>query len=125
MFNVQNPPSPSYLPNYILNNINNKIEVADVKKRLSMEILNQMKKDPGISYEEQEKIDNLINEVRENRYYLIYSDLNGANQDLMSSLNQNAESIDKPGLIYYPNTLNFDVKLYKIGRKCCTGLLLN
>ena len=101
-----------------INIINNKIEVADVKKRLSMEILNQMKKDPGISYEEQEKIDNLINEVRENRYYLIYSDLNGANQDLMSSLNQNAESIDKPGLIYYPNTLNFDVKLYKIGRKC-------
>ena len=99
-------------------NINNNIAIPDIKKRLSLEMLNQMKRDPSISNLDQEQINNLINEMKQKQYYLIYSDLNGANQDLMTSLNQNVESIENPGLINFPTSLNYDVKLYKIGKRC-------
>ena len=101
-----------------INNIYTNLSQPDIKKRLSLELLNQMKKDPSISNEEQEQINNLINELKAKQYYLIYSDLNGANQDLMTSLNQNFESIENPGLINVPTSLNYDIKFYKIGRKC-------
>ena len=99
-----------------INIVNNK--QSNVKQRLSMEILRQMLKDPTVPIEEKQKVNKLIEEVRNNDYYLSYSDLNGANQDLMSTFNQNNEIIEKPGLLTFPKTLDYDIEFYKLGRKC-------
>ena len=99
-----------------INIVNNK--QANIKQRLSMEILRQMLKDQTIPIEEKEKINKLIDEVRNNDYYLSYADLNGANQELMTNFNQNNEVIEKPGLLNFPDTLDYDIEFYKLGRKC-------
>lgn len=40
----------------------------------------------------------MLEEVRNNDYYLSYSDLDWANQELMASFNQKNEIIENPGL---------------------------
>ena len=90
----------------------------NVKKRLSLEILREMLRDPNISIDEKEKINKLIQETREKDYTMSYYDLNGANEDLVQSINQNKESLEEPGLLIFPNNINYDIEFYKLGRKC-------
>ena len=90
----------------------------NIKKRLSLEILREMLRDQNISIDEKEKINKLIQETREKDYTKSYCDLNGANEDLVQSINQNKESLEKPGLLIFPNNLNYDIEFYKLGRKC-------
>ena len=100
--------------------INNNINPSplNIKKRLSIEILRQIMRDQNISYEEKEKINKLIQEIRDKDYTMSYSDFNGANDDLVQSLNQNKQVLEDPGVLKLPNSLDYDIELYKIGRKC-------
>ena len=47
-----------------------------------------------------------------------YSDFNGANDDLVQSLNQNKQVLEDPGVLKLPDSLDYDVELFKVGRKC-------
>ena len=96
--------------------LNNDYQV--IKKRLSIELLRQILKDINTPIEQKSSINELIENVRNGDYHLSYSDLNGANQELMRSLNQNTDVLDNPKLIYFHDTLDYDIDLYKIGRKC-------
>ena len=81
----------------------------NVKKRLSLEILREMLRDPNISIDEKEKINKLIQETREKDYTMSYYDLNGANEDLVQSINQNKEpNPQSPIPIYKLYFLNFN-----------------
>ena len=104
----------------IIPDINNNLNPSplNIKKRLSIEILRQIMRDQNISYEEKEKINKLIQEIRDKDYTMSYSDFNGANDDLVQSLNQNKQILEDPGVLKLPNSLDYDIELYKIGRKC-------
>ena len=107
---------PNMNGNQSLNKIN--LSPLNIKKRLSLEILREMLRDKNISIEEKENIEKLIQEIREKDYTMSYADFNGANEDLVKSLNQNRETIEEPGLLNFPESLNYDIDFYKMGRKC-------
>ena len=90
----------------------------NARKRLSIELLVQIQNDPNISIEEKEKINQLIEEIKDKDFIACYSDFNGANQDLIKKMEENQEAIEEPGLLHFPDTLDYDIELYKIGRKC-------
>ena len=95
--------------------INNNINPSplNIKKRLSIEILRQIMRDQNISYEEKEKINKLIQEIRDKDYTMSYSDFNGANDDLVQSLNQNKQILEDPGVLKLPNSLDYDMNFIK------------
>ena len=95
--------------------INNNINPSplNIKKRLSIEILRQIMRDQNISFEEKEKIIKLIQEIRDKDYTMSYSDFNGANDDLVLSLNQNKQVLEDPGVLKLPNSLDYDMNFIK------------
>ena len=54
-----------------------------------------MQRNPKISSEEKEKINELIEETKNKNYFYSLSDLNGSNKELIISMNQNKEKINK------------------------------
>ena len=97
---------------------NNNIETLKTKQKLSISLFNKMQNDPNISSKEKEKIPELIEQIRNKNYYYCLSDLNGANHELIKLMNQNTEIISKPQLVQLPNTIDYDIEFYKIGKKC-------
>ena len=89
-----------------------------VKQRLSISLLHQMQRNPKISSEEKEKINELIEETKNKNYFYGLADLNGANKELIVSMNQNKDKILKPGLAQIPDSIDYDIEFYKIGKKC-------
>ena len=94
---------------------NNKL---NIKQQLSISLLNLMKNDPNNSREEKMKISELIENVKNKNYYHCLSDLNGANQELMTTINQNQDKLKKLQIIQLPNSIDYDIDFYKIGKKC-------
>ena len=43
-------------------------------------------------------------------YYYCLSDLNGANKDMIISMDQNREKIIKPELIKLPDSIDYDIE---------------
>ena len=97
---------------------NNNIETLKTKQKLSISLFNKMQNDPNISAKEKEKIPELIEQIRNKNYYYCLSDLNGANHELIKLMNQNTDIISKPQLVQLPNTIDYDIEFYKIGKKC-------
>ena len=94
---------------------NNKLTT---KQQLSISLLNLMKNDPNNPRQEKMKISELIENVKNNNYYHCLSDLNGANQELMTTINQNQDKLKKLQIIQLPNSIDYDIDFYKIGKKC-------
>ena len=115
------------LPGDIKQSNNNKIisksklESFNIKKRLSIEIINEILRNPTITTEEREKLNSLIEKIEEKNYFYCYGDLNGPHSDIIRFFEQSEKIIEKPILIELPDMLNYDVELYKIG-KTCSGL---
>ena len=97
---------------------NNNIETLKTKQKLSISLFNKMQNDPNISAKEKEKIPELIEQIKNKNYYYCLSDLNGANHELIKLMNQNTDIISKPQLVQLPNTIDYDIEFYKIGKKC-------
>ena len=97
---------------------NNNIETLKTKQKLSISLFNKMQNDPNISSKEKEKIPELIEQIKNKNYYYCLSDLNGANHELIKLMNQNTDIISKPQLVQLPNTIDYDIEFYKIGKKC-------
>ena len=76
-------------------NIDNENKNLNIKQRLSLQLLNLMLQAPHTSKEEKDMINQLIKEIKENNYYYCFSDLNGANPILLTSIKQNKEKIEK------------------------------
>ena len=89
-----------------------------IKQRLSISLLHQMQRNPKISSQEKAKINEIIEEVKTKNYLYGLSDLNGANKDLIISMNQKKENITKPGIVQLPDSIDYDIEFYKIGKKC-------
>ena len=115
------------LPGDIRQSNNNKIisksklESFNIKKRLSIEIINEILRNPTITTEEREKLNSLIEKIEGKNYFYCYGDLNGPHSDIIRFFEQSEKIIEKPILIELPDMLNYDVELYKIG-KTCSGL---
>ena len=106
-----------------INEINTKIldvnkTPQNMKKRMSIELLHQMLRDKTMPNEEREKINKLIQEIKDKDYTISYSDLNGANQDVIQKMEENKQFLEEPSLLYFPTTLDYDIEFYKLGRKC-------
>ena len=89
-----------------------------IKQKLSISLLHQMQRNPKMSSEEKEKINELIEETKNKNYLYGLSDLNGANKELIISMNQNKDKILKPELYQIPDSIDYDIEFYKIGKKC-------
>ena len=98
-----------------------KLESFNIRQRLSIEILNEILRNPTSTKEEKENINYLIQKIEQKNYYYCYGDLNGPHSDIIRFFEQNDKIIEKPILIKLPDMLNYDVELYKIG-KTCKGL---
>ena len=96
-------------------NLNN--EVLDIKSSLSIEILKEILRNNN-SKEENEKINNLIEKIKEKNYYYVYEDINDPGSDLIRYFKQNENFIEKPLLLNPIDSLNYDIELYKIGKTC-------
>ena len=100
-------------------NINIKnTNTSKTKQKLSISLLHQMQRDPKTSPEEKTKLNELIEEIKTKSYLYGLSDLNGANKEMIISLNQNEQKIKKPELVQLPNSIDYDIEFYKIGKKC-------
>ena len=83
-------------------NSNSKIKNANTlktKQKLSISLLHQIQRNPKTTPEEKTKINEIIEEIKNKNYYYCLSDLNGANKELIT-------------------TIDYDIKLYKKGKKC-------
>ena len=99
-------------------NINLKNFDFKIKTLLSIEILNEILRNTNNTKEENEKINNLIQKIIENKYYYVYGDVNDPNSDIVKYFEQNISIINKPFLFPHLNSLNYDIELYKIGKTC-------
>ena len=108
--------------NHFKINLESKIASSNnLKKRLSIELLNEILRSPNISQDESEKIENLIKKIENNKYYYCYDDLFQRNSDIIRFFEQSIKTIEMPIIIILPDILNYDVDFYKIG-KTCNGL---
>ena len=107
--------------NHIKISIQSNYESSDIKKQLSIELLNEILRNPNNTKEENEKILKLIQKIKEKKYYQCYGDLNGPDSDIIRNFEQSEKIIEKPLLLELPDILDYDVELYKIG-KTCSGL---
>ena len=88
------------------------------KQQLSISLLKIMKNNPNNSREGKTKISELIENVKNKNYYHCLSDLNGANQELITTIEQNQDKLKKLQTIELPNSIDYDIDFYKIGKKC-------
>ena len=100
-----------------INNINN-MNSLNIKQQLSISLLNKMQNTSDFSSEEKQKLKEIIQEIQNKNFFYTLSDLNGANKELITLINQNKEKITKPQIIELPNELDYDIEFYKIGKKC-------
>ena len=101
---------------------NSKIESSNnIKKRLSIELLNEILRTSELTKEEAKNIENLIQKIENNKYYYCYGELFHPNSSIIIYFDQNETTLKKPLLINLPDNLNYDVELYKMG-KTCSGL---
>jgi len=107
--------------NTIKSCIKSNSERNNIKKLLSLELFNEILNNPNCPEEEKEKINNLINKVKENKYYYCYGDLSNPNSEIIKIFEEKEIVIERPFVLALPEELNYDVELYKIG-KTCKGL---
>ena len=100
------------------NNVNNNITQLNIKQQLSISLLNKMQNTSDFSSEEKQKLKEIIQDIQNKNYFYTLSDLNDANKDLITFIDQNKEKITKPQIIQLPDSLNYDIEFYKIGKKC-------
>ena len=100
------------------NNVNNNITQLNIKQQLSISLLNKMQNTSDFSSEEKQKLKEIIQDIQNKNYFYSLSDLNDANKDLITFIDQNKEKITKPQIIQLPDSLNYDIEFYKIGKKC-------
>ena len=115
--NDENKNNLNEQPNQSPSNIK-KNDTLKIKQRLSISLLQRMEKNPNLSFEEKAKIKELIEEIKNKDYLWSFSDLNETNKELIMKLNQNKEIIAKPEIIHLPDSIDFDIEFYKIGKKC-------
>ena len=115
--NDENKNNLNEQPNQSPSNIK-KNDTLKIKQRLSISLLQRMEKNPNLSFEEKAKIKELIEEIKKKDYLWSFSDLNETNKELIMKLNQNKEIIAKPEIIHLPDSIDFDIEFYKIGKKC-------
>ena len=97
------------------------LELRDIKKQLSIELLREMLHNPSNTNEENEYIQQLIDNIEEKKYYYCYGDLNRENVGIIRLFEQYEKIIERPIVVDLPEMLNYDVEFYKIG-KTCSGL---
>ena len=107
--------------NSIKSSIKSNFERNNIKKSLSLELFNEILKNPNYPEEEKEKIKNLINKINENKYYYCYGDLSNPESQIIKIFEEKDNIIERPFVLALPEELNYDVELYKIG-KTCKGL---
>ena len=115
--NDENKNNLNEQPNQSPSNIK-KNDTLKIKQRLSISLLQRMEKNPNLSFEEKAKIKELIEEIKNKDYLWSFSDLNETNKELIMKLNQNKEVIANPEIIHLPDSIDFDIEFYKIGKKC-------
>ena len=129
-FNVQEVDPNLYLRdniresrNHVNMNSKSKSNIAPfiIKKQLSIELINEILKNPSNSKEENEYWQNLIDKIEQKKYYYCYGGLEGENSEIIRFFEQSERIIERPLLIELPDMLDYDVELYKIG-KTCSGL---
>ena len=94
---------------------------TSIKKQLSIELLNEILKNPDISRKEKEYYENLIDKINEKKYYYCYADPYRENSEIIRFFERTERNVEKPLLFYLPDILKYDVELYKLG-KMCNGL---
>ena len=91
------------------------IDNSNIKKQLSLELLKQIIENPNNSEEEKEKYNNIRETIIKKKYFYIYDDIN---LNIPQIIEENEQIIESPILLDIPNSLDYDVELYKIGKKC-------
>ena len=97
------------------------LEIKDIKKQISIELLKEILNNPNNSKEDKEYIQELIDNIEHKKYYYCYGDLNREDAGIIRLFEESEKKIEKPILMNLPETLDYDVELYKIG-KTCSGL---
>ena len=99
--------------------LNQNLRSKKSKLRLSLEFIQELLRSPGISEEEKEKYQELAKKIQEEEnYLLIYDDIHSKDSDISRDIKNSQISKEKPIVINLPQSLNYDVELYKIGQKC-------
>ena len=77
------------------NNVNNNITQLNIKQQLSISLLNKMQNTSDFSSEEKQKLKEIIQDIQNKNYFYTLSDLNDANKDLITFIDQNKEKIGR------------------------------
>ena len=94
---------------------------TNIKKQLSIELLNEILKNPDISIQEKEYYESLIDKINEKKYYYCYADPYKEKSEIIRFFERTERNVEKPLLFSLPDILDYDVELYKLG-KMCNGL---
>ena len=81
-------------------------------------MFNEIFLDPNIEEEEKEKYKELKKKIKQNDYFYCYEDISAVNLNIPRILEEKQLSIENPFILYLPETLNYDVELFKIGKNC-------
>ena len=87
------------------------------KKRLAIELFNEIARSENISEEEKEKYNILAQQINQN-YLYAYGDISGNNANLEQNIAYIEENLEKPILINIPEVISYDVELTKLGKRC-------
>ena len=87
------------------------------KKRLTIELFNEIARSENISEEEKEKYNIVAKQINQN-YLYVYGDISGNNANLEQNIAYIEENLEKPILINIPEVISYDVELTKLGKRC-------
>jgi hypothetical protein len=94
-----------------------KINVADTKKKLGIEMINEIINSENVTEEEKEKYKEIEQKIH-SHYYYCFEDVHGSNFNMIKYFEENEMIMENKILLSLPEQLDYDVEFYKIGKKC-------
>ena len=94
-----------------------KINVADTKKKLGIEMINEIINSENVTEEEKEKYKEIEQKIH-SHYYYCFEDVHGSNFNMIKYFEENEMIMENKILLSLPEQLDYDIEFYKIGKKC-------
>lgn len=91
--------------------------VTDNKKRLSIELINEIINSENVPEEEKEKYREIQKKIQ-THYYYCFEEIHGNNFHMIKYFEDNEMIMENKIILNLPEQLDFDIEFYKIGKRC-------
>ena len=94
------------------------LDATSIKKKLGIELINDILNSKYVTEEEDKEKFREIQKKIASHYYFCFEEIHGSNFHMINYFIENELIMENKILLNLPETLDFDVEFYKIGKKC-------